>query len=88
MPCQICHVFCLLVWKNFQKQKHNKLVLILSLVLPVMSSLFLLFIRSSSDSNMRDYSIRAEAELLEFSWSSLIGKIQERRAKMASKQRK
>ncbi|XP_032580707.1 ATP-binding cassette sub-family A member 3 [Drosophila sechellia] len=87
MPGQICHVFCLLVWKNFQKQKHHKLVLVLSLVLPVMSSLFLLFIRSSSDSNMRDYSIRAEAELLEFSWSSLIDKIHERRAKMASKQR-
>ncbi|KRK06352.1 LOW QUALITY PROTEIN: uncharacterized protein Dyak_GE17222 [Drosophila yakuba] len=87
MPCQICHVFWLLVWKNFQKQKDNKLVLFLSLVLPVMSSLFLLLTRSSSDFNMRDYSIRAEAELLEFSWSSLIDKVNERRAKMVNKQR-
>ncbi|XP_039496756.1 ATP-binding cassette sub-family A member 17 [Drosophila santomea] len=87
MPCQICHVFWLLVWKNFQKQKDNKLVLFLSLVLPVMSSLFLLLTRSSSDFNMRDYSMRAEAELLEFSWSSLIDKVNERRAKMVNKQR-
>ncbi|XP_001978035.3 ATP-binding cassette sub-family A member 3 isoform X1 [Drosophila erecta] len=87
MPCQICDVFWLLVWKNFQKQKENKLVLFLSIVLPVMSSLFLLFTRSSSDLNMRDYSIRAQAEILEFSWSSLIDKIGERRVKMANKQR-
>ncbi|XP_016996201.2 phospholipid-transporting ATPase ABCA3 isoform X1 [Drosophila takahashii] len=87
MSCKIWYIFWLLAWKNFQKQKHNKLVLFLSLVLPVISALLLLIFCASNDRNLRDYSNRKEAKVLELNWSALVEKINARRKNMVKKQK-
>ncbi|XP_017050939.2 ATP-binding cassette sub-family A member 6 [Drosophila ficusphila] len=87
MSCKILSIFFLLVWKNFQKQKSNKLVLLLSLVLPVLFSLFFLFIRLSNDKQTTSNSSKADSNELELTWSSLLDKINGRRAEMVKKQK-
>ncbi|XP_016972068.2 phospholipid-transporting ATPase ABCA3, partial [Drosophila rhopaloa] len=77
----------MLVWKNFQKQKAYKLVLFLSIVLPVISFLLLFYFRSSNEQHLRDYSGKDEARILELGWRSLIDKINERRARVVEKQK-
>ncbi|XP_016962533.1 phospholipid-transporting ATPase ABCA3 [Drosophila biarmipes] len=87
MSCKGWHIFWLLVWKNFHKQKSNKLVLFISIVLPVLSALLLLFFCASNDRNLRDYSNKPEAQALELGWSALIDKIDARRKNMVNKQK-
>ncbi|XP_017074487.1 ATP-binding cassette sub-family A member 17 [Drosophila eugracilis] len=84
MSCII--LFWMLVWKNFLKQKNNKLVFFLAITLPVISSLLLLYICSAKDRTLKDYKKNVEGKVLELNWISLIDKINARRQKIVSKQ--
>jgi len=53
----------------------------------VLAALLLLFFCASHNRNLRDYSKKPEAQALEFSWSSLIEKIDARRKNMVNKQK-
>ncbi|XP_017110755.2 cholesterol transporter ABCA5 [Drosophila elegans] len=87
MACSTLYIFWLLVWKNFQKQKDNKLVLFLSLLLPVISFSFLLSVRLSREQHLRYYSVKEEGTILKLNWLPLIKKINERRQLVAAKEK-
>ncbi|XP_068154822.1 ATP-binding cassette sub-family A member 17 [Drosophila tropicalis] len=81
-----CEIFGLLVIKNFHKQTENKLTLLVSIFLPVIFALALVFYGYSIEREPEKKWIQYNAVPLDDSWKRLVEKINWRRNEMIREQ--